>query len=430
MLSSGAAAPGDGTAALALPAAVREVAERLGHDDTALPAYIYDLDGLAAHTASIRVAVPAQVELCYAVKANPDPAVLRTVARHVDGLEVASAGELRHAAAAVPGARLAFGGPGKTPAELAAAVSAGTHRFHVESIHELRLLGAAALASGAKADVLLRVNLPDAGTAAACDSPGAGPSLVMGGQPAPFGMDLSSLSLCAQWLSSGRREAGQVRLRGIHAHLASGLQAPALLDSALRVLEFARPWCAAHGVRDPEFNLGGGMAVDYHRPGRRFDWASFGAGLAAAARPGETVRIEPGRAVTAYCGWYATRVLDVKRSHGRAFAVVAGGTHHLRTPAAKGHDQPFAVLPVAAWPHAWPRPATHAGPVTLVGQLCTPKDVLAREAAVDELRAGDLVVFGLAGAYAWNISHASFLMHPAPGFHYVGAGSGDKERAA
>jgi diaminopimelate decarboxylase len=173
-------------------------------------------------------------------------------------------------------------------------------------------------------------------------------------------------------------------------------------------------------VRGPEFNLGGGMAVDYRDPGALFDWAELGRGLAAAARPGETLRIEPGRAVTAYCGWYITRVLDVKRSHGKAFAVVAGGTHHLRTPAAKGHDQPFTVLPVAGWPHDWARPAVAAEPVTVVGQLCTPKDVLARDVTVTRLRSADLVAFGMAGAYAWNISHHGFLMHPEPVFHYVG----------
>jgi diaminopimelate decarboxylase len=410
-----------GGGGLELPRAVRELAERLGRDDAALPAYIYDLDGLAAHLGGIRAALPGQVEFCYAVKANPDPAVLRAVARHADGLEVASGGELRHAAASVPGARLAFGGPGKTPAELTAAIGAGTFRFHVESLHELRLLGAAAVAAGREADVLLRVNPADSGAPVDARR-AAGPSLVMGGQPTPFGMDPPSLDRCAEWLSAGRDEARRLRLRGIHAHLASGLPAAALLGSARQVLEFARPWCAAHGVRDPEFNLGGGMAVDYRHPGSRFDWALFGLGLAGAARPGETVRIEPGRAITAYCGWYVTRVLDVKRSHGRAFAVVAGGTHHLRTPAAKGHDQPFTVLPVTAWPHAWSRPGARSEAVTIAGQLCTPKDVLARDVTVAQLRVADLVAFGLAGAYAWNISHTSFLMHPKPGFHYLGAG--------
>jgi len=419
-----AAGPGAGPG-LRLPVAVRDLARRLGRDPSALPAYVYDLDMLATHMAAIRAAVGNQVEVCYAIKANPDPALLRVIARHADGLEVSSSGELRHAMTAAPGARLAFGGPGKTSAEIAAAIRAGTFRFHVESPHELRLLGSAALAAGRTADILLRVNLPGRPdvTSTADGAPTGAAALVMGGQASPFGMDPDLLEHCAQWLAGGSQEARQLRLRGIHAHLASGLQAPALLDSALRVLAFARPWCAAHGVRHPEFNLGGGMSVDYRDPGTLFDWTAFGRGLAAAARPGETVRIEPGRSVTAYCGWYITRVLDVKRSHGQAFAVVAGGTHHLRTPAAKGHDQPFAVLPVGAWPHGWPRPAVAAEPVTIVGQLCTPKDVLARDVMVSQLRSADLVAFGLAGAYAWNISHHGFLMHPEPAFHYIGTGS-------
>lgn len=411
-----AAAPAGG---LTLPAAVRALAERLGRADDGLPAYVYDLDGLAAHLAAIRGALPERAELFYAVKANPDPEVLRVVARRADGLEVASAGELAHAAAAVPGARLAFGGPGKTPAEIAAAVRAGVFRFHVESPHELRHLGAAALAAGTTADILLRVNLP--GDAPSPVRPaGSGEGLVMGGAPTPFGMDPELLDDCASWLAAGSPEARALRLRGLHAHLASGLDATAALAAAGRVLGFARRWCARHGVRDPEINLGGGMTVDYRRPGERFDWAAYGRGLARAAGPGERLRVEPGRALTVYCGWYVTRVLDVKPSHGKTFAVVAGGTHHLRTPVTKGHDQPFAVLPGPAWPHAWPAPAAPAGAVTVVGQLCTPKDVLARDVQVPALRGGDLVAFGLAGAYAWNISHHDFLMHPEPGFHYVG----------
>ena len=102
--------------------------------------------------------------------------------------------------------------------------------------------------------------------------------------------------------------------------------------------------------------------------------------------------------------------------------MVAGGTHHLRTPAAKGHDQPFAVVAVDDWALPWPRPGVRDEAVTIAGQLCTPKDVLARRVRVGRLRAlrvGDLVAFGLAGAYAWNISHHGFLMHPPPAFHYL-----------
>ncbi|WP_283135622.1 type III PLP-dependent enzyme [Rhizohabitans arisaemae] len=374
-----------------------------------LPAYVYDLYGLAGHAAAIRAALPG-VELFYAAKANPDPALLRVLADHVDGFEVASGGELAHVHEAVPGARLAFGGPGKTDGELALALRLGVERIHVESVHELRRL--AELARNGPGDrpvnVLLRANLT---------VPIPGAVLAMGGGATPFGMDPVDLEVCAGLL----REAPGLRLRGIHAHLASGLDADALLSVARSVLDWARPWCAAHGVPEPEINLGGGMAVDYthdhDEPGRRFDWTAYGQGLAASRLPGETLRVEPGRAVTAYCGWYLARVLDVKRVHGELFAIVSGGTHHLRTPAAKGHSQPFVVFP-GAEPHPG-APAAHGSTVTVAGQLCTPKDVLARDVPVDRLAVGDVVAFAMAGAYAWNISHHDFLMHPKPSVHYM-----------
>lgn len=366
------------------PAAVREVAL-----SAAKPAYVYDLAGLREHAAAIRAATP--VELYYAAKANPDPRLLTALAPYVDGIEVSSGGELAHVRAVLPEARVAFGGPGKTEGELAGALAGPVHRIHVESPLELRRLAA----RRREADVLLRANLPVAVTGAA---------LRMSG---PFGMDAEALGACLDLLA----DAPWLRLRGMHAHLASGLDAGPLLEVAAQVLGWARSW--TDGLDgSPEFNLGGGMAVDYRDPARRFDWAEFGAGLASLRRPGEILRVEPGRAVTAYCGWYVTDVVDVKRTHGNRYAVLRGGTHHLRTPVTKGHDQPFTVFPAGEGPGV-------SGPVTLVGQLCTPKDVLARQVPVERIAVGDVVAFALAGAYAWNISHHDFLMHPNPAFHYV-----------
>jgi diaminopimelate decarboxylase len=205
----------------------------------------------------------------------------------------------------------------------------------------------------------------------------------------------------------------------VHAHLASGLDAGQLTRVAQDVVAWATTWAAEQGLALEEVNLGGGMAVDYGADADGFDWRTYGAAL-ASTRPDVRLRIEPGRALTAYCGYYTARVLDVKLSHGRAFAVLHGGTHHLRTPAAKGHDQPFTVVGVEGWPYPWDRPGITDRPVTLVGQLCTPKDVFARDVPVRSLRAGDVVVFAMAGAYAWNISHHDFLMHPPPSFHYLG----------
>jgi hypothetical protein len=153
------------------------------------------------------------------------PGTLRT-------LETLGGGELAHTAAAAPGRPLAFGGPGKTPAELAAALEpagalgpAGAPGraasvFHVESPHELALLDQAARAAGRRADVLLRVNLPGP------SAPDEQAALVMGGKPSPFGMDVELLRRCAGALTPA------VRLRGLHAHLASGVGADGLLAAA------------------------------------------------------------------------------------------------------------------------------------------------------------------------------------------------------
>ncbi|GAA0441657.1 type III PLP-dependent enzyme [Streptomyces olivaceiscleroticus] len=383
-----------------------------------LPAYCYDLSALRDHADRVRAALPDHVELYYATKANPAPEILATLRPYVHGYEVSSGGELAHVRQAEPGHPLAFGGPGKTSAELAAALAAGVERYHVESTHELHLLAALAAhhAPGRRIAVLPRFNLP--GPGGALD----GSALAMGGRPTPFGLDPAEADRTVRLLTD--ETYPQLELRGIHAHLASGLDAPAQLAVADSVLSWATALTARHGVPLHEVVVGGGMAVDYTAPEARFDWAEYGAGLARliADHPGLTLRIEPGRALTAYCGWYVTEVLDVKRSHGEEFAVLRGGTHHLRTPVTKGHDQPCTVLRTdAPWPHPWPRPAARGDRVTLTGQLCTPKDVLARNVPAAGLRAGDRVVFGMAGAYAWNISHHDFLMHPRPGFHFLGA---------
>lgn len=372
-----------------------------------LPSYVYDLAALREHAAAVRAALPSRVEVYYAAKANPEAEILAALGAYVDGYEVSSGGELAHVARAVPGRPLAFGGPGKTPDEVRAALDAGVERFHVESEYELSML--ASMAGGRRVSVLPRVNL------AVPDGALTGSQLAMGGRPTPFGMDPSRAAAVARGLASGAY--GSLELVGVHAHLASGLDAEAQVAVAGAVVE----WATGLGVPLAEVNVGGGMAVDYGDPSRLFDWVAYGKGLGeiADAHPELTLRIEPGRALTAYCGWYVTEVLDVKRSHGEEFAVVRGGTHHLRTPATKGHDQPCVVLPVEEWAHPWPRAAASGELVTLAGQLCTPKDLLARGVPAGGVRAGDRVAFSMAGAYAWNISHHEFLMHPRPGFHFL-----------
>ncbi|GLY31768.1 alanine racemase [Kineosporia sp. NBRC 101731] len=386
-----------------LPEAVRERALALAAENQ-LPAYLYDLAALRSQAAAIRDALAgAGVEFLYAAKANPDPALLRVIAPLTDGIEVASGGELEHVMDAAPGARVAFGGPGKTDRELMAAIGRGVWRLHVESVRELNRV--IALAGRRPVDVLLRANLPFGVSGAA---------LTMSG---PFGMDEETLAVAARTARDAAAAGSGVRVRGLHVHLASGLDAGQKLALDGRVLAWARCWLEQYlpGRESPEINLGGGMTVDYAEPGRHFDWQAYAKGLAELDRGPAVLRVEPGRSVSVHAGYYVSDVLDLKYTRGQAYAIARGGTHHLRTPAAKGHSQPLVALP---------GPGRSGEPlnddeVTVVGQLCTPKDQLAAGVPVQDLRIGDLLVFRMAGAYAWNISHHDFLMHPHPTFAYL-----------
>jgi 2-[(L-alanin-3-ylcarbamoyl)methyl]-2-hydroxybutanedioate decarboxylase len=163
-------------------------------------------------------------------------------------------------------------------------------------------------------------------------------------------------------------------------------------------------------------NAGGGFGVAYADPVRLFDIRLFGMQLdeELASRPGSaglTVVFESGRFLVASAGAYLAEVLDLKVNHGRCFAVVRGGTHHCRLPASWGHSHPFRVVPNGG---GRSRSEISDCLVTVVGQLCTPKDVLARDVPVRRLRIGDVLVFHHAGAYGWSISHHDFLSHPHP----------------
>ncbi|GGK37318.1 diaminopimelate decarboxylase [Pilimelia terevasa] len=366
-------------------------------------AYVYRRAALAAAVARVRAVLPPRVRLLYAVKANSDRRVVAALAALVDGLEVASAGELA-LAREVGAGRIAFGGPAKTDAALAAAAAAGA-RVHVEGLHELRRLAAlTAGRAGPGLPVALRVNRAAAAPAG---------SHRMAGAATPFGFDEADVGAALAVAAA----APGLAVDGLHVHAVSNnLDAAAHAGYVTATAAWAGALAGAHGLRLEYLNVGGGLGVDY-AGGARFDLAVFGAGLAAAAASlpaGAELVVEPGRYLAAGAGWYAAEVLDVKRTHGRWFAVLRGGTHHFRLPAAWGYSHPFAVLPVAHWPYPWPRPQVRDAAVTVAGELCTPRDVLARDVPVARVRVGDVLVFGDAGAYGWDISHHDFLRHRHP----------------
>jgi len=384
-------------------------------------AYVYDRVTLRERASAMRAALPEGSMLLYAVKANGHPDVLDALAGVVDGFEVASGGELalariaragraslRSAAgAAEPVDEIHFGGPAKTDAELAAAVEAEA-TVNVESALELRRLAVAAGTAGVRVRATLRVNRSHAAPAG---------TLTMTGVPTPFGLDEASLGEAVELAS----QHPAVRLVGFSLHAVSNN-----LDAIghARFVTDAVAWSVAaadrYGIPLRIVNVGGGFGVSY-TSADQFDLTTFARALADLRVPdGVRLVFEPGRYLAADGGWYAAEVLDLKRTHGRWFAVLRGGTHHFRLPAAWGYSHPFAVLPVDEWPHPYDRPEVRDVPVDAVGELCTPRDVLTRDQAVERLRVGDLLVFARTGAYGWDISHHDFLRHDPPTFLITG----------
>ncbi|GHJ44449.1 diaminopimelate decarboxylase [Catellatospora sp. TT07R-123] len=372
------------------------VAEALRALPDPVCAYVYDPAVLADRVARLRAALPG-VAVCYAVKANGHPALVGAAARVCDGLEVASGGELALAEAA--GARrIVFGGPAKTDAELAAALRLRA-TVNVESVHELRRLSLLAAEVGETAEITLRVNRAEGGL------PG---THAMAGAATPFGVEEAQLPEAVALAHS----LPGVNLTGWHLHAVSNnLDAAAHARFLAEALDWSVLVADKLGVALRSVNAGGGFGVDYAGDAV-FDPAALRFDVPA----GIELVVEPGRWLAADAGWYAAQVLDLKQTHGRWFAVLRGGTHHFRLPAAWGYSHPFTVLPVEHWPYPWPRPQVEETAVDAVGELCTPRDVLARDRHVERLRVGDVLVFGRTGAYGWDISHHMFLRHPEPDF--------------
>ena len=392
---------------------------------TPLCAYIYDLPSLAIHAKEMVKAMPKNCELYYAAKANPDEHILSTLAPIVDGFEAASGGELAWLKECQPDVSLIFGGPGKLISELEQAIDLGLEALHVESLTELHRIEQICasnskfttpdIADKRQCRILLRMNISLEGLPST--------KLTMGGKPTPFGFDESELTEILQVINKSK----YIELTGFHFHLMSH-QLDRTAHLALMKLYFKtfKRWCDLYKLDVSLLNVGGGIGIDYANPQQLFDWQAFCVDLneliAESKLQKTKIRFECGRYVTANCGYYVMEVLDIKKNHGQYFAIGHGGTHHFRTPAAQNHDHPFFICEnkqKQVSKDTFDYPKIKQQKVTLVGQLCTPKDVLASQKYIESLTIGDHIVFTQAGAYAWNISHQNFLMHASPIKYFI-----------
>jgi diaminopimelate decarboxylase len=380
-----------------------------GHDCTELveragdtPLFVYDFGLVRDRVAELRKHLPASVRLHYAMKANPLPEMVEAMAPLVDGLDVASGGEL---AVALPYSQhISFAGPGKRNRELELAITNGA-TLNLESEGEADRALAISERLGIRAKLAVRVN-------PSFDLKGSG--MRMGGGAKPFGVDADRVPALVQHII-----ASDADWRGFHIYAGSqALSAEALAETQRLTVALAADLADAIGIAPPLVNLGGGFGIPYFPNEVPVDLAHIGRELALTldARPAilaETAfAIELGRYLVGECGVYLCRIVDRKISHGEIFLVTDGGLHHQL--AASGN---FGTVVRRNYPLAiatkFGSPATETASV--VGCLCTPLDRLGDQIGLPKADVGDLVAIFMAGAYGASASPSRFLGHPAAG---------------
>jgi len=375
------------------------LAQRVG----STPFYAYDRRLLSERVAHVRAHIPPAVELHFSMKANPMPALVQHMAGLVDGIDVASGGELKVALdTGMAPARISFAGPGKSDAELTRAVAAGIV-VHAESEREIRALARIGNALGIAPLLVLRIN-PD------FELKGSG--MRMGGGAKQFGID-------AEEAPRMLALAFELGLTVLGFHIFSGsqsLKAEAIIEAQAQTLLLAER--LAQDARDPLriLNIGGGFGIPYFPGEAALDLAPIGAALEAAlprvkaSLPDAQLSIELGRYLVGEAGVYVARVVDRKVSRGQVFLVTDGGLHHHLAASGNFGQVIRKNYPVAIGSRMGAGAALETASV--VGPLCTPLDLLGERMELPQAEVGDLVVVFQSGAYGRSASPQGFLSHP------------------
>jgi diaminopimelate decarboxylase len=377
-------------------------AESLAAEAGATPLFVYDAAIIAERIARFRGAFPG-IALHYAIKANSYWPLLRWIANRVDGLDVASAGEMALALdVGSDGDAISFAGPGKRDEELAAAIATAV-TINLESEGEAERALAIGQGQGRRPRLAVRVN-PD------FEIRGSG--MRMGGGAKPFGVDAERVPALVRRILEGGAD-----WRGFHIFAGSqALSADALIEAQQSTLALAARLAEQAGEAPRFVNLGGGFGIPYFAGEPSLDVEAIGRSLQASLerRPAilrdTAFAIELGRWLVGEAGVYLTRIVDRKTSHGKTFLVTDGGMHHQLAASGNFGQVVRRNYPVAI-ASRFGAPAEEEA--SIVGCLCTPLDRLADDVMLPRAEAGDLVAVFLAGAYGLSASPQAFLGHPA-----------------
>ncbi len=372
----------------------------LDASDGATPCFVYDLDIVRDKVAMLRAALPYGVGIHYAVKANPHPVMVSAIAAMIDGLDIASGGELVLVGKAAPGKHVSFAGPGKRDDEIEAAIRAGV-TLNLESEGEANRALTIAERLGTTPRLAVRVN-PDFSL--------KGSGMKMGGGAAAFGVDAERAAPLVRRLIDAGAD-----WRGFHIFAGSqALDSEAIAATQAATVELAGRLATEADATPPLVNLGGGFGIPYFANDATVDVAFVGARLGEVlATRADSLKdsrfvIELGRWLAGECGVYLTRVIDRKDSRGETFLVTDGGLHHQLAASGNFGTVVRRNYPVAV---ATRFDAPPIEIVNIVGCLCTPLDKLGDAVSMPRADVGDVIAVFMAGAYGASASPTAFLGH-------------------
>ena len=352
------------------------IAEEIG-----TPVYVYSRATLERHAKVFREALDAVPDklIAFAVKANPNLAVLKVLQRQGFGADVVSIGEMRRAlAAGIAPEKVVFSGVGKSAAEMTEALRAGIGQFNIESEEEGLELAELATEQGLTAQCVLRIN-PDVDA-------GTHDKISTGKADNKFGVPIDQAGQIFGKL------AGQpsVKLRGVAVHIGSQLSELEPLEHAFAKLGDLITALRGAGHTITHVDLGGGLGVPYKNSDNPPSPADYGAMVARMTKDwGVSLIFEPGRVIAGNAGVLLTRVVRVKRGINDPFVIVDAAMNDLARPALYGAYHDFAAV----------EPRGQDMTANIVGPICETGDTFAMGRLCDRLEAGDLAVFRTAGAY-------------------------------
>jgi diaminopimelate decarboxylase len=369
------------------------------------PLYIYDRAVIKRRCQSLRDVLPSNLNINYAVKANPNSSILKIMGELYDGFDIASQGEMEKAIeAGISPGLMSFTGPGKSIDELKFAIENEIGTISVESEPEVEHIKNICKSLDTSAKILIRVN---------SDFELNQSGMKMGGGPKQFGIDSERVPALIKTLINDMH----LQFDGIHIFSGSqNLHADQLLQTYKKIIEYSYNLSFSENINLKTINIGGGFGIPYFAHEEDLDLTSVANGLKQLLDeynnklPKTVFKIELGRYLVGECGIYVSRILYRKISHGKTFLITNGGMHH-HLAASGNFGQSIVRRPM---------PLTIVNKLNndtkkahIVGPLCTPLDTFG---AVDVPQAdeGDLVAVFNSGAYGFSASPIGFLSHKIP----------------